>query len=202
MVLKVEYQGNSIMFAGDSDYEGWKDRIVPHYSGDKSGTNNLLKSTFLHASHHCSHTFFTENSDDEKDKYYTRHLEEISPIVTIISVGESNQHGLPHPTSLSFYEKYTFSYKKTPPSGQVFQTKDQGTMIGVLYDNGQFEIMPLKMVFLLEKSNHRLGTTAGEFIIKAFPLPGEDGYYSKGVNLKFNIKWIKKVSEKVPCIIR
>ena len=34
-ILKIEYMGNSILFAGDSSRDSWENRIVPHYSDDK-----------------------------------------------------------------------------------------------------------------------------------------------------------------------
>lgn len=55
IVLSIWYAGRSILLTGDSDWQAWRDRIVPNFA--ESG---LLKSNVLVASHHGSRSFFTD----------------------------------------------------------------------------------------------------------------------------------------------
>jgi beta-lactamase superfamily II metal-dependent hydrolase len=94
MVLKVEYAGFSILFAGDTNKGAWES-IVKHYD------DQLLLSSVLHASHHGSRTFFKKKCED--DPAWTDHLDAIDPTTVVISVGELNTHGHPHPDMLKEY---------------------------------------------------------------------------------------------------
>jgi len=123
MIMKIEYQGNSILFAGDSNRESWEDRIVPHYSDEKfkdgKRLENLLDSTVLHASHHGSKYFFTKQNDD--DNRYKTGIEKINPDYTIVSVGENNKHNHPHRIAMNIYKDNT-KYER------VYTTKDNKSM--------------------------------------------------------------------------
>lgn len=96
-IFKIEYQGNSILFAGDSDKENWEERIVKHYS-------NILPSTVLHVSHHGSKYFFMGKNAEKIE--YIEGLKKINPSYCIISVGKDNRHGHPHDEAMKEYKTY------------------------------------------------------------------------------------------------
>jgi competence protein ComEC len=133
-IIKLEYAGNSILFAGDSNRASWEDRIVPHYSDDKiqdgKKLENLLEATVLHASHHGSKYFFVAENDD--DDRYKRGIDKINPSFTIISVGEKNNHGHPHRIAMNIYREKT-KYKR------VFTTKDDKSIYFAFKNDGSVE---------------------------------------------------------------
>lgn len=133
-VIRIEYEGNSILFTGDTDRDSWENRIVPQYSDDKvengKRLKNLLKSTILHASHHGSKYFFVKKNDD-KDKY-KKVTDKISPSFTLISVGAGNKHGHPHKIAMDIYKEKT-KYKR------VWATKDEKSMYFALKNDGKVE---------------------------------------------------------------
>ena len=67
---------------------------------------STLDSLVLYASHHGSFSFFNDNSGKYRD--YLRHMERISPAITIISVGATNPHGHPDPSSIKYYEEHSY----------------------------------------------------------------------------------------------
>lgn len=99
-VVKVEYKTPtcSVLLAGDTDYRSWKEKILTHYD------DSDLSSSILIAAHHGSVTFFDDPSDTKN--YYTDHIKQIKPSMTLISVGP-NQHGLPDRKAVELYEKYS-----------------------------------------------------------------------------------------------
>ncbi len=131
-IIKIEFSGNSILFAGDSDRDNWENRIVPHYSDEKEidgkKQENLLKSNILHVSHHGSKHFFIEKNSREDD-IYLEAIKKISPDYSIISVGEGNKHGHPHQLAIDNYLEYT-KYKR------VYTTQDKKSMFFSLKRNG------------------------------------------------------------------
>lgn len=133
-VMRIEYKGNSIMFAGDTDRDCWENRIVPHYSDDKTengkSLTNLLKSTVLHASHHGSKYFFVKANDD--DDRYKRAMDKIKPSFTIVSVGAGNKHGHPHQIAMNIYRDKT-KYKR------VWTTKDDKSVYFAFKNDGKVE---------------------------------------------------------------
>jgi len=138
VVLKVEYQGNSILLTGDSSRESWENRIVPYYSDDRheSGKkqDNLLKSTVLHASHHGSKSFFVAPDDD--DDRYTRSMDKIEPSFTVVSVGAGNKHGHPHRIAMNIYKAKTDGKNKRE---RVFTTKNNKSMYFAFKNDGTLE---------------------------------------------------------------
>jgi len=133
-ILKIEYMGNSILFAGDSNRESWENRIVPHYSDDKivngKRQENLLKSAVLHASHHGSKYFFVKSNDD--DDRYIRSMDKIKPSFTVVSVGKGNKHGHPHRIAMNIYREKT-------KYGRVWTTKDNKSMYFAFKNDGTVE---------------------------------------------------------------
>lgn len=129
-VIKVEYKtpGCSVMFAGDTDYRPWKEKILTHYSdGD-------IKSALSVAAHHGSVTFFDDPSDEKN--YYVDHIKKIKPDMTIISVG-SNQHGLPHAKAIELHTKYSTG---SAQGNKLFSTDDKHNMKITLKDDGGWSL--------------------------------------------------------------
>lgn len=133
-ILKIEYMGNSILFAGDSSRDSWENRIVPHYSDDKIENGrrleNLLTSTVLHASHHGSKYFFVKPNDD--DDRYKISMDKIKPSFTLVSVGKDNNHGHPHRIAMNIYKDKT-------KYGRVWTTKDNKSMYFAFKNDGKIE---------------------------------------------------------------
>jgi len=125
-VVKIEYKtpSCSVLFAADTDYRPWKEKILPFYSDE------TLKSTILIASHHGSITFFDDPSDGQH--YYEAHIKKVVPDVTLISVGP-NVHGLPDQKAIELYEKHS---NGTTQGDKVFMTQDKGHMKITLMDDG------------------------------------------------------------------
>jgi beta-lactamase superfamily II metal-dependent hydrolase len=126
VVAKVEYKtpGCSVLFAGDTDYRPWKEKILQYY------TESDLRSSLLIAAHHGSVTFFDDPSD--ANRYYADHIKKINPDMTLISVGP-NQHGLPDKKAVELYEKYSSGSTK---GNKVYTTQHQKNMKIELKDDG------------------------------------------------------------------
>jgi len=133
-VLRIEYMGNSILLAGDTDRDSWESRIVTQYSDDKiengKRLENLLKSSVLHAAHHGSKYFFVKPNDD--DDKYKRAMDKIKPSFTVISVGAGNKHGHPHRIAMNIYREKT-------KNGRVWTTKDDKSMYFAFKNDGKVE---------------------------------------------------------------
>lgn len=130
IVVKVEYTtpSCSVLFAGDTDYRPWKEKILQKYK------DSDLSSTILIAAHHGSVTFFDDPSDTKN--YYVDHISKIEPAMTLISVG-SNQHGLPDKKALELYEKYSSGSNK---GNKVYTTEQKKNMKIELKDDGNWSL--------------------------------------------------------------
>jgi beta-lactamase superfamily II metal-dependent hydrolase len=98
IVMKIEFEGASVLIAGDTSYRSWQRYILPYYSHED------LHCDVLIASHHGSLSFFDDPSDERN--YYVEHLRQLNPSVTVIPVGP-NQHGLPNPAAVKLYENFS-----------------------------------------------------------------------------------------------
>ncbi len=129
-VVKIEYktQSCSVLFAADTDYRPWKEKILPFYSDE------VLKSPLLIASHHGSLTFYDDPSDTQY--YYTAHIKKIAPNLTLISVGP-NVHDLPDKKAIELYEKHS---KGSAQGNKVFTTEDKKHMKITLKDDGTWSL--------------------------------------------------------------
>jgi beta-lactamase superfamily II metal-dependent hydrolase len=130
VVLKVEYKSPScsVMFAGDTDYRPWKEKMLPHYSSDD------LKSALLVAAHHGSLTFFDDPNDSSN--YYTSHMKKISPDMTLVSVGP-NSNNLPDSKAMGLYEKFSNGSDK---GNKVHTTEKKHNMKITLKDTGGWHL--------------------------------------------------------------
>ena len=176
LVFRIEENGFSVLFTGDSSMYSWKEYIVPFYS-DVNGKKNLLKSTVLSASHHGSNTFFYPTSKAEDDPY-TLGIEKVSPVVSIISAGVANRHGHPDRKALELYKKYSYSGKN-----HVYQTKDSASIIITSDEKGDFKLLTEDFI----KRCDYEGMDEASAVINANPSPDGSGYYKKGVAITFQV---------------
>ncbi len=129
-VIKVEYRtvGCSVMFAADTNYRPWKEKILTNYNG------NDLQSALLVGAHHGSVTFFDDPADTKN--YYVDHIKKINPAMTLVSVGP-NQHGLPDAKAIDLYTKYSTG---SSAGNKVFTTEDKHNMKITLKDDGGWNL--------------------------------------------------------------
>lgn len=124
IVMKLEYGDSSVLFAGDTSFRPWQEKILPFYSDEK------LSASILLGSHHGSLTFFDDPGDDQH--YYISHIKKIRPALTLISVG-SNAFDLPDDKALELYEKYSRGSKQ---GNKVHRTDERGNIKLVLKSTG------------------------------------------------------------------
>lgn len=125
IVLHVDYNGSSILLAGDTNVSSWRDYIIPELGSQ-------VKSLVLFASHHGSYSFFNENKENNDD--FIKHLALIRPAIAIISVGENNPHGHPQDEALMHYNNYCYG----ADNGQkIFRTDHHGNMKVELHGQGK-----------------------------------------------------------------
>jgi beta-lactamase superfamily II metal-dependent hydrolase len=130
VVLKIEYKvpSCSVLFAGDTDYRPWKEKILTSYNDAD------IHSALLVAAHHGSITFFDDPSDEKH--YYVDHIKKIEPAMTLISVGP-NQYGLPDAKATEIYKKYSTGSNK---DNKVYTTQDMHNMMITLKDDGGWSL--------------------------------------------------------------
>ena len=128
-VIKIEYMtpNCSVLFAADTDYRPWKEKILPYYSIEK------IKSTLLVAAHHGSVTFFDDPSNTQ---YYEEHIKKIAPAMTLISVGP-NVNNLPDAKAIDIYEKHSTGSEQ---GNKVYTTEDKKHMKITLKDDGGWSL--------------------------------------------------------------
>ena len=130
IVIKVEHLSSdnsvlgSVMLAGDSDAETWKDGILIDYS------KSDLECDILVAGRHGSTTFFVD--PDDEDFYYVDHIEAMNPAMTIVSVGD-NPHGHPNPEAIKLYK---INSRDSKLGNKVVRTDEQGHIRLHLKDDG------------------------------------------------------------------
>lgn len=177
LVFRLEENGVSILFAGDSSMSAWKERIVPYYGGFNN-KKNLLQSTLLSASHHGSNTFFYPTSKADGEPYLWG-IKKINPIITVISAAEANKHGLPDRKALELYKKYTHGIPNN-----VYQTRWYKDIIVQTKSNGNFQLFTEDF---LERCYFKDLEDTYATIISS-PPPDVNGFYKKNVNIEFQVK--------------
>lgn len=134
LVLKVSYQLTSILFAGDSDWKSWKEKIIPNFEDD-------VKSEILIASHHGSRSFFTSAENDEIDEdknpdtTYLESIDKINPDIVLISCGDKKTNHHPNDQALELYEEKSANQ-------QVYTTNDLGNFEGYINNKGEYTVIP------------------------------------------------------------
>lgn len=131
VVLKIEYKISScsVLFAGDTDYRPWKEKILTYYE------DSDLRSELLIAAHHGSVTFFDDPSDTKN--YYINHIKKIIPAITLVSVGP-NQHDLPNAKAIELYTKYSAGSNK---GNKLYTTEDKHNIKITLKDDGSWNLL-------------------------------------------------------------
>jgi competence protein ComEC len=128
VVLKIEYGDSSVLLAGDTGFQPWKEKILPYYSDEK------LHASILLGSHHGSLTFFDDPSDEKN--YYTAHMKKISPAMTLISVGP-NSFDLPNDKAIELYSNHSSGSNK---GNKIYRTDQQGNMRLALKGDGGWSL--------------------------------------------------------------
>ena len=125
IVLHIDYNGSSLLLAGDTSASTWRDYIIPELG-------SAVKSLVLFASHHGSFSFFNEDRDNDED--YTDHIASINPAIAIISVSDTNPHGHPDDEAIIHYENHSYG---TVETGQkIFRTDQHGNIKIDLFGQG------------------------------------------------------------------
>jgi competence protein ComEC len=134
LVLRVAYNGQTVILTGDSNVACWK-RVVGYYKGreaDETGTD-VLKADVLHASHHGSRTFIKDG--DKDSEACLEALEIIDPEYVVVSVGEKNRHDHPH-------EDMMKAYREQAGEGDVLETRSVGTIVYEVEEDGNGQLLP------------------------------------------------------------
>jgi len=99
LVLKVQCEGMTMLFPGDSDHNAWR-KILTRFAKKTS----VLRCHILNASHHGSRTFFRDNTDE--DPYFDG-LDAISPEKVFVSSRPPDYSDdlPPHKDAIETYEK-------------------------------------------------------------------------------------------------
>lgn len=104
LVIKIEENNHSILFAGDTNCEVWQEEIIPNF-------RYCINADILHASHHGSRSFFYCNNDEPNEVFsYKEHMKAIAPFYTIISAKRKDdveEDWPPHNDAVELYKKYT-----------------------------------------------------------------------------------------------
>lgn len=121
LVLKIAYEGASVILTGDSNLACWE-RVLDYYKGrsEQDTGTEVLKADVLHASHHGSRTFFKDGGEDTAASLEA--LETIAPDAVIVSVGEDNRHEHPHEDMIN-------AYREQSGEDNVFETQHAGTIV-------------------------------------------------------------------------
>jgi competence protein ComEC len=139
LVIKLAYDGASVLLTGDSNLACWE-RILSYYQGraeDETGTE-VLKADILHASHHGSRTFFKPGDEDSEASLEA--LETIAPDAVVVSVAENNRHDHPHEDMMEAYrdqvgDEYVYETRQT---GSVIMEVDAGAPYRIILDPGSY----------------------------------------------------------------
>lgn len=125
LVLRIEFEGSSVLITGDSNVACWK-RIEGYYPDEVE--ENVLQSDVLQASHHGSRTFVKDGGEDSEA--WTDALDAIAPEYVVVSVGEDNRHSHPHEDMMDIYREAVKEEDK------VMETSQIGTVVAVFDANG------------------------------------------------------------------
>ena len=119
LVLRLEYAETSFLLTGDIGADSEK-KILEYTANPKS---LVLKSP-----HHGS------SSSSSKD-----FLERVGPRIVVISVGEGNRYGFPHPDVIKTYEEMGLKVYRTDIHGAVEVSSD-GQIISIRTASGRFQL--------------------------------------------------------------
>lgn len=114
LVLKITDRESAIL-TGDGSLAVWRDGIQKDYR------TSYLSCHILLASHHGSRSFFWDSNDER----YTKHIEAMNPVATVISVGKDNPHGHPDAGALRLYQQYATGDSN---GRKTYRTDHDGTL--------------------------------------------------------------------------
>jgi hypothetical protein len=140
MVVRIEYNGWSFLFTGDSPWEDWADEKT----GILALHGSKPRSNILNASHHGSRTFFTpsgqrapDQPEYEKKDFDRRGIQRIAPVHTFITCSDDEDSEFPHPISHEVYREET--NREVPNTGaiHVILSRESKHMHYVVADDGR-----------------------------------------------------------------
>ena len=102
-ILRLEYDGLSVMLTGDATTESEAEVLKRFMSGGGTGHVDILK-----AAHHGSHT---SNSEEW--------LEALDPAITVISCGRNNRYGHPSDEVLRRFDAAGIEIRRTDLEGAI-----------------------------------------------------------------------------------
>ncbi len=113
VVVRVVYKDKSFLFMGDAYKENEEELIAMNkFCQDKREElicrGMILDSDVLKVGHHGSRTSTSENF-----------IELVDPSLAIISAGEDNRYGHPHPETLELLERYGIRIARTDLEGDI-----------------------------------------------------------------------------------
>jgi hypothetical protein len=140
MVVRVEHNGWSFLFTGDSPWEDWAD--------EKTGILTLHGSKprahILNASHHGSRTFFTPSgqrapgqAEYTKEQFDRRGIRRISPVNSFITCSDDVDSEFPHPIALEVYQEETNREVAKGTASHVIMSRESKHMHYVVTDDGK-----------------------------------------------------------------
>lgn len=135
MVIRIEHNGYSFLFTGDSPLDDW----IAADTGILSAHPGRARSFILNASHHGSRTFFTpcgqrppDQPPYEKKDFDRRAIREIAPWHTFITCSDDEESEFPHPIALDVYNEET---NPGLNGGHVILSRDSKHMHYVVTDD-------------------------------------------------------------------
>jgi beta-lactamase superfamily II metal-dependent hydrolase len=182
IVLSVHYYNQSILLTSDSDWNVWKEKIVPMFL-----KSQILESTILIASHHGSRSFFTDETlnddidvDENPDTTYIDHIDYINPNITLISCGEYDQFHHPNKDAKKIY-------KESTSNEQVYTTNNKGHFIGFIDNRNYWSVIPSRFYPIIPSSiSFDIICECTYNNTKTIKPSGET--FKIGSSLKFNVK--------------
>lgn len=110
VVIRVDFGARSVLLTGDAEKESEADIVATYTKAD-------LKVDVLKSGHHGSRTSSSEALLDLCDPDYA-----------VISCGDGNSYGHPHPETLDRYDDYGIEYYRTDLHGTVIIKTDGETL--------------------------------------------------------------------------
>lgn len=140
MVIRIEYQKWSFLFAGDSPYEDWVDDTI----GILKLHSSSVKSNILNASHHGSRSFFTPSGqrepgqpEYEKKDFDRRGIKAIAPVHSFITCPDDEEADFPDAIALEVYQEETNPSLSDRGHGHVILSRDSKHMHYVVSNDGR-----------------------------------------------------------------
>jgi beta-lactamase superfamily II metal-dependent hydrolase len=132
VVVRLDYAGYRLMFAADSNLACWQ-RVQPYFAAYQDADGEpILRGDLLHASHHGSRTFFTDQGEDSD--LWLDALQSIDPVEVVVSVGAKNRFDHPHPEAMD-------AYRDAVGDDHVYETSQHGTIVVEIEEDGNVQLV-------------------------------------------------------------